>query len=137
MLYNRVIISETQWMPLVKPELVALSEPLTSLLWRHIRCFKCSALWNILCCFYLFFPFLFTIIYFYSSLPANNAPWSSRFNQGSLFYNRGLHAQGQTCNLYNENHHIFINHHTYPLYFGHFIVCPSIYMLTTSSTNIY
>ena len=82
----------------------------------------CSVLWTILCCFYLFFFFFFTIIYFYSWLPANNAHWSSRFNQRSLFYNTGLHAQGQTCNLYNNNHHIFINHHTYPLYFGHCIL---------------
>ena len=54
----------------------------------------------------------YTIISFCSSLPVNNAPWLSRFNQGSLFYNKIVHAQGQTYNLYNTNHHIFINHHT-------------------------
>jgi hypothetical protein len=62
--------------------------------------------------FVFVFVFFLTIIYFYSSLPVNNAPWSSRFNQRSLFYNKGLHAQCQTCNLHNKNHHIFINHHT-------------------------
>jgi hypothetical protein len=36
----------------------------------------------------------------------------SRSNWGSLFYNKRLHAQGQTCNLHNKNHRILIDHHT-------------------------
>ena len=68
---------------------------------------------NLFFCFFLFvFLFFLLIIYIYSSLPVNNAPWSPRFSQGSLFYNKRQHVQGQTCNLHNKNHHIFINHYT-------------------------
>lgn len=52
--------------------------------------------------------FSLTIIYIYSSFPANNAPWLSM----SLFYNKRSNAQDQTCILQNKNHHIFMNHHT-------------------------
>jgi hypothetical protein len=62
-------------------------------LWRHyydvISDVSSVVFCGIFFVVFIFFFFFFTIIYFYSSLPANNAPWSSRFSQGSLFYNKG------------------------------------------------
>ena len=64
-------------------------------------------------CHFLFFYHTYIIV-IYSSLPVNNAPWSSRFNRRPCFTTKDyMHmVRHVTYNVYNENHHIFINHYT-------------------------